>query len=123
MSNRFTHTLEVFPPKQERVMIAADRYEMREAPARYVLSRWDTGLIIGMSQGSTCNTIDFAKEKNVTTSYRDDKYALMALRRFADEDAKSECGEVHAFIDEIDRSGKILTPNVSDISAIARPKV
>lgn len=100
MSRQYTHVIEIFPEKSERVVVGPNKAEDRVSPTRYVLSRWADGLVIGMAQGATLNIIDFDKQNNVGTMYRDDKFALAALRRHADQDA----GGAGAVIEEIDMS-------------------
>lgn len=122
MSKQFTHVIEIYPEKTERVMVAPGRAEDQIHPARYMLSRWDTGLIIGAAIGDTLNIIDFKNEKNMSTRYRDEKFAQAALRKFADEDAREVYNQPHAYIDEVDKSSKIERPSLVDIGTIGKSK-
>ena|SRR5215469_10449454 len=106
MSDRYTHVLEIYPEKEEKVM--GQKIETHVIPMRYILSRWDTGLIVGEAQGVQMQTVDWEKQKTIASSYRDPKYAVMALKRYADEDARKTLDQPHAFIEEIDKSKKIL---------------
>lgn len=122
MSQRYTHTLQIFPAKTEQEIVAPGQVRTHELPPRYVLSRWDNGLVLGMAQGIQMQVIDFEKDRSVATSYRDEKYSLMALRKYADKDAVNEYGEPHAFIEEIDMDKKVLKPNLTDIAQVNRVK-
>lgn len=123
MSQKYTHVIEIFPEKVERGRTPDGRLAEQIVPARYVLSRWDTGLIIGMAQGHNLNIVFVDEEKTAGTSYRDEKYALAALRRHADEDARKTYDEVHAFIEEIEKPAQQLAqPSLVDIGMANRSK-
>lgn len=110
MSRQYTHVLEQIPGGYDQ--------NRREVPSRSVLSRWDDGMVIAARVGQSVRLGEDHETAKART-YRSDKLAEAALRKYADEDSKLSTGYL-AEIEEIDCSRMIDLATVADITKVSK---
>lgn len=132
MSYKPTHILENYPECEEEVQAntpMGPRTQLRVRPSQSLLYRASDGMCIGARQATVVSVGEDPKE-GVSRTFRDEKYAIAYLRRYADQDECNQTDSVtHAIIEEVDCSDKVeakqranslIKPGLGDIAAITR---
>ena len=138
MSNpKTTHILEFYPETEEDVPVQTPRgiaMQTRPRPSQAMLYRASDGMCIAARQATVVSCGE-DKDKAIIRTFRDETYATMFLRKFADDDWRRtnkvensvDAANYAANIDEIDCTEKVnkaqlARPSLVDIGAINKTK-
>jgi len=111
MSKPYTHILETYPESVDR--------QGNKRPSQAMLYRASDGMTIAARQ-HTVVSLGADKNEAIIRTYRDERYATAALRKFADDDQRqSNHNSAGALIEEVDMSHTIMQPSLGDITSIS----
>ena len=137
MSNpKTTHILEFYPEVEDDVPMQTERglvLRKQRRPSQAVLYRASDGMCIAARQATVVSCGE-DKDKAIIRTFRDETFATMFLRKFADDDWRRTNGGDRdgeyfvAHIEEIDCTEKVqkaqlARPSLADIGVINKTKV
>lgn len=137
MSKQPTHIIEFYPETEDEVMIQTPmgpKTQVQKRPSQAMLYRVSDGMCIAARQATVVSIGPDQKEAIIRT-FRDETFATMYLRKYADQDWTAQnvpYGDTTrefyaATIEEVDctekvQKAKLARPSLVDIGAVNKSK-